>query len=265
MSTPQQETKPVREPISKMLRFEVFKRDSFKCQYCGAASPDALLHVDHIRPVCDGGTNEILNLITACEGCNLGKGARLLSDTTIVTKTRSQLEALQARREQIELMMEWQRELMDLDSDTVDAAEDLWFELSGFNLTASGRDKLSKIVKKFGLEATLEAMRISAGNYLRKGADNKNLPESTEIAFSKIGGICELNRRTKAKPYLKDLYYFRNVLKKRLHYCNPYKAMERLEAAFLAGVPAEDLRTIVIQAKNWTHFNNLVDDAEDAL
>ncbi len=28
--------KPIREPIGKKLRFEVFKRDSFTCQYCGA-------------------------------------------------------------------------------------------------------------------------------------------------------------------------------------------------------------------------------------
>lgn len=27
-----------RESISKKLRFEVFKRDSFTCQYCGASS-----------------------------------------------------------------------------------------------------------------------------------------------------------------------------------------------------------------------------------
>ena len=30
-----------REPISKKLRFEVFKRDSFTCQYCGSKAPDA--------------------------------------------------------------------------------------------------------------------------------------------------------------------------------------------------------------------------------
>lgn len=38
-----------RKPISKTLRFEVFKRDSFKCQYCGAEAPNVLLHIDHIK------------------------------------------------------------------------------------------------------------------------------------------------------------------------------------------------------------------------
>lgn len=40
-----------REPVGKKLRFEVFKRDKFTCQYCGAKAPDVVLHVDHIQAV----------------------------------------------------------------------------------------------------------------------------------------------------------------------------------------------------------------------
>jgi len=65
--------------ISKKLRFEVFKRDFFKCQYCGAHPPAVVLECDHIRPVADGGLNDIDNLVTSCEPCNRGKGARLLT------------------------------------------------------------------------------------------------------------------------------------------------------------------------------------------
>lgn len=56
-----------REALSKSIRFEVFKRDSFKCQYCGGEAPNVLLHVDHIEPVSKGGTNDITNLITSGE------------------------------------------------------------------------------------------------------------------------------------------------------------------------------------------------------
>ena len=60
----QDDEKPKRKAIGDKLRFEVFKRDQFKCQYCGKASPDVILHVDHINPVSKGGVNDILNLIT---------------------------------------------------------------------------------------------------------------------------------------------------------------------------------------------------------
>lgn len=68
-----------RTAISKKTRFEVFKRDRFACQYCGATPPSAILHVDHITALANGGGNDPDNLVTACEPCNLGKGARSLT------------------------------------------------------------------------------------------------------------------------------------------------------------------------------------------
>jgi len=44
-----------RKELSKSIRFEIFKRDSFKCQYCGRMAPEVVLHVDHIKPVAEGG------------------------------------------------------------------------------------------------------------------------------------------------------------------------------------------------------------------
>lgn len=59
--------------VSTRTRFEVFKRDKFACQYCGSHPPEVILHVDHIVALANGGDNEIDNLITACQHCNLGK------------------------------------------------------------------------------------------------------------------------------------------------------------------------------------------------
>jgi hypothetical protein len=67
-----------RKALSKKIRFEVFKKDNFTCQYCGAKAPKVELHVDHIKPVSRGGTNELENLTTSCLPCNLGKGNREL-------------------------------------------------------------------------------------------------------------------------------------------------------------------------------------------
>ena len=65
-----------RKPLSKKTRFEVFKRDSFKCQYCGKSAPEVVLNVDHIVPVAADGKNDIMNLITSCFDCNSGKSDR---------------------------------------------------------------------------------------------------------------------------------------------------------------------------------------------
>ncbi len=56
------------------LRFEAFKRDNFTCQYCGRTAQDSVrLVADHIIPRSKGGKDNLNNLITACEECNLGK------------------------------------------------------------------------------------------------------------------------------------------------------------------------------------------------
>lgn len=86
-----------RQSISKKLRFEVFKRDGFKCAYCGAVpSATVLLECDHIKPVVEGGTNEIDNLVTACWDCNRGKGGRSL---TAVPQSLEEKAAEVAERE----------------------------------------------------------------------------------------------------------------------------------------------------------------------
>ena len=113
-----------REAIKKSTRFEVFKRDSFTCQYCGRKAPDVVLHIDHIEPVSKGGGNGIMNLITSCLECNAGKSDRRLNDGTVLEKRRKQLEELQERKEQLEMLMQWQKALLSLERDSTSQAED---------------------------------------------------------------------------------------------------------------------------------------------
>ena len=61
--------------ITKRMRFEVLRRDSFTCRYCGQSAPDVKLHVDHVRPAALGGDDSAENLVTACIDCNAGKAS----------------------------------------------------------------------------------------------------------------------------------------------------------------------------------------------
>lgn len=68
-----------RKPISKRLRFEVFRRDGFRCVYCGAKGSEtgAGLHIDHVLPVALGGDDSLDNLAASCPDCNQGKSSTL--------------------------------------------------------------------------------------------------------------------------------------------------------------------------------------------
>lgn len=60
--------------MTPSLRYDVMKRDQFRCCICGiSAQEGAKLHVDHILPVSRGGKTELNNLRTLCDRCNLGK------------------------------------------------------------------------------------------------------------------------------------------------------------------------------------------------
>jgi 5-methylcytosine-specific restriction endonuclease McrA len=64
--------KPTRNPA--FTRFNVFLRDRFQCQYCGA---DEDLTFDHVIPRSRGGKTTWENVVAACAPCNLLKGGRL--------------------------------------------------------------------------------------------------------------------------------------------------------------------------------------------
>jgi hypothetical protein len=104
-----------RKAISKKLRFDVFKRDEFECQYCGAHPPSVILHVDHIHPVIEGGDNSIDNLITSCESCNLGKGRGLLTDVPEGIKDKAKKIA------ESELQMKGYMDIVAAKRDRIDA------------------------------------------------------------------------------------------------------------------------------------------------
>lgn len=56
-------------------RFNLFLRDEFTCQYCGARHD---LTFDHVVPRALGGITSWENVVAACAPCNLRKGSKTL-------------------------------------------------------------------------------------------------------------------------------------------------------------------------------------------
>lgn len=175
-----------RKSLSRKTRFEVFKRDKFTCQYCGAQAPDVTLEVDHIEPVAEGGTNDITNLVTACVSCNRGKGAIRLDDDTAVKKQKKQLDMLQERREQLEMLHEWQLSLVDESDAKIRSLEEIIERVTGeeFQFSDFGANEMQRLISRFGYDTVASATRKSF-TYYRHGTDSE-----WEYALDKIAGIC---------------------------------------------------------------------------
>lgn len=109
--------------VSKRVRFEVFKRDGFRCLYCGRTPPQVVLEADHILPVAGGGPDAMDNLATSCFDCNRGK-----SDVPLESASPPLAEVMDEAIEKREQMEAYNRFLIDQK-----AAEDSRVEEVGRN------------------------------------------------------------------------------------------------------------------------------------
>lgn len=77
------------------LRWKIFERDNFTCQYCGQYAPNIRLEIDHVIPLEDDGTDDPSNLKTCCWACNHGKSGLRIQQTR--WKARRQVNGIPIR------------------------------------------------------------------------------------------------------------------------------------------------------------------------
>jgi hypothetical protein len=253
-----------REQIRKSVRFEVFKRDSFTCQYCGEKAPDVVLEIDHITPVADGGDNDILNLVTACRSCNSGKSDRKLTQNAAVEKRRTQLEDLEERRQQLQMLHDWHMSLVDLNDQAVDLAQSLWFESigeTGFRLTEKARDEIRKHIKRHGFDAVCGAVREAAEAALRSPRIEDEREAVTDEWFWKIGRVVSVQKLKSEDPVAARLLYIRGICRNRFLYCNERLALSLLQRAYELGVSISWMESTSKKCRCWSEWRNLMEDS----
>jgi len=255
-----------RKPLTKKTRFEVFKRDSFTCQYCGKAAPDVVLHVDHIKPVVEGGNNGVINLITSCRDCNLGKGPRELSDDTVISKQKAQLDDLNERRQQIEMMFEWHEGLSNIQDEVIQRVAILFCEGTGHELNNTGCDKIKKWIKKYRLPIVLESLSIAIEQYftrVMRTSDHHTTSECAENALNGIGAIAYCRDQVEKNPIMADYYDIRGILYKRRFYVNSRLAIELIRAAHNNGYSIEWIKKWSNHALNWSTWKDGMENMGD--
>lgn len=108
--------------ISKRVRFEVLKRDSFKCYYCGNPAGEKPLTIDHVVPVALGGSDDVTNLVAACPDCNSGKSS-VMPESELVEKINVATEV--AKAAQARLMRDLTKTMLEQDA-YESAVWDMW-------------------------------------------------------------------------------------------------------------------------------------------
>lgn len=112
--------------LSKRLRYEVLRRDGFKCRYCGRGAPEVKLTVDHVTPVALGGTDEATNLVAACLECNAGKSSAS-ADNEFVQELDEQAQRWRSAMQAAAQIRHRERDQLERDLDALDLAWRDWY------------------------------------------------------------------------------------------------------------------------------------------
>lgn len=164
--------------ITKKARFEVFKRDGFVCQYCGARPPDATLEVDHIHPVADGGGDDQDNLVTSCFDCNRGKSDRLL--TAVPQSLSEKAAAASEREEQLRCYTEIMASIRERLEDEAWQVADILEPGASSGWSRAKFESVKRFVRELGVVKCIDAAEIA---FCKK-------PYSEAQRFKYFCGIC---------------------------------------------------------------------------
>jgi hypothetical protein len=148
-----------RKSLSKRTRFEIFKRDSHRCVYCGATPLEKPLHVDHVIAVANGGNDDPANLVTACRDCNAGKSAVPLERKKFAPVEMT--EEIEDRAELVRLYMETQQRTSAALQAAAEPVIAYWEERVG-PITQGMADRLGALITEWPIEKLQEAIQITA-------------------------------------------------------------------------------------------------------
>ena len=148
--------------VSKALRFEILRRDNFRCHYCGTEATQTELHVDHVVPQSLGGSNDPSNLVTACAECNSGKAGRTLDEPVLAAVD----EKAQRYATAVEQAIAERRQVLATERQTKDAFRAEWNRWEPAEPLPAG---FAESVRQF----------------MRAGLDWEDIVDSIEVAMSR--------------------------------------------------------------------------------
>lgn len=151
-------------PLKNSVRFKIFKRDAFKCQYCGSQPPAVVLEVDHILPSSKGGSDDLVNLITSCFSCNRGKRDGLLSDKPMLI-IKAQEEEVE-KFKQLDAFNRFLKAKRKIEAQWLKSISDVFITLRGkdpaqYRMSGDVESSCKTFLKRMPCEKIIEALYIA--------------------------------------------------------------------------------------------------------
>ena len=144
--------------VGPRIRFEVLKRDSFTCRYCGQSSPQVVLEIDHIIPLSDGGSDDPMNLAASCWDCNSGKSNIPLAEVMTGEDPHDRAILLLERERQLREYNEVLAVVRERVRDDCDTVKQYWRDHAGRSIYGADETGIENTLTRFPLTVVLNAM-----------------------------------------------------------------------------------------------------------
>jgi hypothetical protein len=158
------------------------------------------------------------------------------------------------------MMLQWKEGLANITEQQIDAIANRFTDLSGYDVNDTGRRKIKKWIKEFGLSEVYDCVEISCDQYI-KSTKGKNTHLSVEKAFSYIPRIAYTRKQFKEHPEKHDFAYIRGILKNRMRLNSGewYDCIIFMEKAYAYGASIDYMKTEALKADSFIEFVNALE------
>ena len=248
------------DPVFKRIKFEVFEKDSYRCQYCGNVAPNITLKLHRIQEVQNNDNwLDPAYLSTSCVSCEdkrQGKSAGRNASAFIM------LDELEERLEQLKMLISWRKGMVKIRRSQLIGIIDFWQDLvPGIYLNDDQKRVLLSLMNKYSSDEIRSSMRAVAKEKLQRQTDETLTKDAHDVAFEKIPETCIRNSKAKKNHEIEELYQIHDVLKERLQgFFDSDRAIQWLNYARSWEVNTEELAHMALKVTNWTQFSCNIDE-----
>jgi len=246
----------ITDPEYKRIKFEVFEKDSFRCQFCGSRAPNVTLKLLRIQETNDKDT--WLNtafLSTSCTNCE-NKKAGIINDGFI------SIEELEERLQQLKMLINWRKGMFKIRKQQLENLITYWQnKIPGYEINSDQKKHLLSYMTKYSGDEIRNAMNVACDKFVNFNPDKSYDHSSVSDAFYKVQEICLQKTEIANSNETEGLNQIHVHLKQNIDgFFDAQRAAQWLTYARSWEVSIEDLIRMAQSVATWTEFAVNIDE-----
>lgn len=249
----------ISDPEYKRIKFEVFEKDSFKCQSCGRGAPIVTLQLTRIQETQHNDNwLDTAFLSTSCKDCEKKR-----SDSTDKSTRNGfiSIDELEERLQQLKMLINWRKGMLNIRKQQLAHLVNYWeHKIPSFVISNDQKKYILTYITKYSCEEIRSAMDMAADKFFVQSTDGTISNSSILNAFGKVPEIC-LKKSEIADIHESDgLQNVHERIKNNISgFFDSRRAMQWLNYARSWEVPIEELFQMASSIGSWTEFSLNID------